>query len=530
MSLPSGKKKDKVSSKATKACSVLSCAVLWVGLGLIAALIFGNSMTKPLGHDEHMYCTAGYMLERGQLIYRDFSYVAQLPWHPLICAALFKVLDTDYYLFTVRAFSALCDILVVICLAAICRRIFSSFVICGAFFAVGAAVLYVFNDYVDYAVGFAWNHSMLLLCVITAYWLFIRIDFKHKPPFWSMAFMGALLSVATFSRPTTVLVHILFLIDLLLCCRGNFRQRLQGILPFVIGSAILAVWPVWVIAKAPEQFWLNVFRIPVLNGRYLHEIGLALSKKGLAYSLVLTPSYLVLVILTGILAVAVLRHRGRPLFDKKPGALLASGLAVLFLIIAFIPVTVWPQYLAIPVPFILISFAYAFAYLRAELEAKKHRGLAFRITCYAMFCSVLICVWLYPTGIRRALNEFRLANWVPLQVHRIAQDISAKCNEPKLVLTLSPLYAIEGGCDIYPELAAGPFVYRVADRLSEKQRQIARAVGPEQLAALIEERAASAIVVGTEPAQLEKAIMEVIQSNWEGEFYGEGAPVAYFRR
>ena len=79
-----------MSQKVINAVAVLVVAI-------ISLAILANSMTKPLGHDEQMYCTSGVLLAQGEMIYRDFSYVAQMPCHPFVYAALFKVLDTTHY-------------------------------------------------------------------------------------------------------------------------------------------------------------------------------------------------------------------------------------------------------------------------------------------------------------------------------------------------------------------------------------------------------------------------------------------------
>jgi hypothetical protein len=146
---------------------------------VLSLAIFGNSMTKPLARDEQMYCTGAVLLAQGKMIYRDFSYAAQLPYHPLLCAVLFKVFNTNHYLLVVRTLSAICDILIVICIIGIYRQIFKSFKTAGILLGLAVVVLYVFNPLVDYANGYAWNHDVVLLCVVSSFWLFVSIDFKE---------------------------------------------------------------------------------------------------------------------------------------------------------------------------------------------------------------------------------------------------------------------------------------------------------------------------------------------------------------
>ena len=123
-----------MSPKTIKIVVIITLVVLSLG-------IFANGMTKPLGRDEQMYCTGGVLLAQGKMIYRDFSYVAQLPYHPLLYAALFRILNTNHYLLVGRMVSVVCDVLVMLCIVGIYRRIFGKFAICGKLLGVAAAIL-----------------------------------------------------------------------------------------------------------------------------------------------------------------------------------------------------------------------------------------------------------------------------------------------------------------------------------------------------------------------------------------------------
>ncbi|GAH98967.1 unnamed protein product, partial [marine sediment metagenome] len=193
---------------------IINIAVILI-LAVFSLAIFANSMTKLLARDEQFYCTAGVLLAQGKMIYRDFSYPSQMPYHPLLCAALFRILNTTHYLFVARILSSLCDILIVVSIVAIYRRIFSYFPVSAMLLGLASAVLYVFNPFVDYANGFAWNNDVVVLCVLLSFWLFISIDFKKKSRYWRIALIGALLTLATGMRITTGLVQSLFFIVLL---------------------------------------------------------------------------------------------------------------------------------------------------------------------------------------------------------------------------------------------------------------------------------------------------------------------------
>ena len=107
-------------------------------------------------------------------------------------------------------------------------------------------------------------------------------------------------------------------------------------------------------------------------------------------------------------------------------------------------------------------------------------------------------------------------------------NIGDNVEEPRLVCTLGPLQALEGGCDIYPELACGSIVYRVADLMSPQQREVTHAVGAATLAALLEQRPPSAVMVGVEPSHfsfLEEPLRNWVPVDWQRLTYDNGLQV-----
>ena len=491
--------------------------------------IFANSMNKPLGRDEQMYCTGGVLLAQGKMIYRDFSYAAQLPYHPLLYAALFRILNTNHYLLVGRMVSVACDILVMLCIVGIYRHIFGTFAICGMLLGVAGAILYVFNPLVDYANGYAWNHDVVILCVCLSFWLFVSADFKRKSRYWRIAIIGALLTLATCMRITTALVQLLFFAALLSQPAESIKQRIKTILPFLIATAVVLIWPVWVIASAGRAFFLNLFWIPMLYGKWLHEVGMVHNKLSLTLSSFKTPGYLVLIVLTIYLCLAVAWGRRKLSVSERRNLLFATLLAFVFFIIALIPPTMWRQYLAMPVPFLIIGAAFPLLYLR-ELTDKVRDNKHFKITAAVVSVCVVVAVVFHPIVLYRTVVLFYPEGWVPIQVHKISQDIAERTKEPKLILTLAPLYAIEGGCDIYTELSCGSIIYRIGDRLSAWNRDIAHTVGPRTLKQLVEKSPPSAVIVGVEMKFLEEPLIQTaVKPDWERKVY-ENGPVVYFRR
>ncbi len=489
---------------------------------VLSLTIFANSMSKLLGRDEQMYCTGSVLLAQGKMVYRDFSYAAQLPYHPLLCAALLKIFNTTHYLLVGRIFSAVCDIFVVVCIVGIYRYIFKSFEITGMLLGLAGAVLYVFNPLVDYANGYAWNHDAVILCVVLAFWLFVSTDFTQKSKYWRIAAIGALLTFAGCMRITTVLAELLFFVMILSRPAESIKQRFKTALPFLIASAVVSAWPVWVITQAPRAFFLNLVKIPKLYGQWLHQIGMVYNKFELTLACLIQPGYLVLLVLSIYLCIITLCLRRRLKIPNIRALLLAALLPLTFFIIALIPPTMWRQYLAMPVPFLVISFTLPLLYLR-ELVDKKRINKHFKIAAGLVGVCVFVAVTSYPFVFYRIPIVLVPEKWEPIEIHKISKDIAESTKEPKLILTLGPLLALEGGCDIYTELSCGAIIYRAADSLSAYERSITHTTGLKTIGELLEISPPSAVILGVERgklALLEAPLKAVVKPDWERKDYG----------
>jgi hypothetical protein len=521
------KRKSKLNDKMSpKLINIIVVLILFI----LSLAVLANTMSKPVGRDEQMYCTGAALMAQGKMIYRDFSYAAQMPYHPLLCAALFKVFNTTHYLLVGRIVSCVCDILVMLGIVGIYRHIFRSFTTSGMILGLAAVVLYVFNPLVDYANGYAWNHDVVILCVVLSLWLFISTDFQQKSKYWRIAAIGALLTFATCMRITTVLVELLFFVLLLSVPVKSIKERFKNALPFLLAGAVVSIWPVWVIAHAPRAFFLNLVKIPMLYGQWLREIGMVHNKFALTFACLTTPGYFVLAALTIYLCLSVFFLRRKLKIASGINLLLAVLLPAIFFTIALIPPTMWRQYLAVPVPFLVVGFAFPLLYLR-RLAGKAGISRHFKIATGLMVLCMLVAIFSHPIVLYRTPVALVPERWVPIEIHKVSEDIAGKLRtqSSKLILTLAPLLALEGGCDIYPELSAGAIIYRIADSLPAEDRRITHTAGPETLAESLEKKPPSAVILGVEMGRLEEPIYEsVVKTDWERKDY-ENGPIVYFR-
>ena len=488
-------------------------------LTILGAHVLANSMTKPVSRDEQMYCTAGVLMAQGHLPYRDFSYAAQLPYHPLLCAAVFHLTGTTHYLLSTRLVSVCCDLLVMVFIVAIYTRIIGTS-LAATGLGLGGAAMYAFNRVVGYASGYAWNHDAVVMLGLACLGLFVSTDPGRRSHPWRVAAIGTLVSLATGMRATTALTLPVFAIALGLQARWSGIRIRTWAVPFGVGLLAGAAWPLWVAAQAPQALWLNLVEIPRLYGRWLHGIGMTHTKAALTWQCLTTPGYLALLALVIGLVTWAWGWR-RPWLGGTRGPFLATlALIAVFSLIAFIPPTMWHQYWAVPVPFLVVSLAFPLGGLVRSGDPRRLRW-----ACGLVALGVLVTVVSNPLAFWRAAIATDVQTWEPLRMHRLAKEIAASVPAPRRVLTLTPLLALEGGCDVYRELSCGSVIYRIADQLSPAQRERTHCAGPKSLPGLIEAQPASAVLVGAEDprfAFLEAPLQALVGPDWPRRAYPDG--------
>jgi hypothetical protein len=316
-------------------------------------------------------------------------------------------------------------------------------------------------------------------------------------------------------RITTVLAVLPFLIVLSTYPEETKRQERKYIVAFLSGSAVGLIWPLYIILSAPKAFFCNAYLIPLKNGAWLHEAGMTLSKYSLVKKAIATPGYFSLSASVIILWVIIILANKKCPLTKRKESLLALLLALVFFSIAFVPPTMWLQYMAMPVPFLVISMAFPMAFL-CQLAQNNNYKKYFRITFLAISVSGLISIISFPVVIYRLPLVFCPDTWTPIRLHRTSEEIADKVGKGGKILTLAPLFALEGGCEIYPELSCGPFVYRVGDLIQPDIQKITHTVGPKTVSQMLQTSMPDAVLLGAESLALETSLyVTAVQPTWE---------------
>ena len=491
---------------------------------VLSLVIFAGSMNKPLADAEQASCAAGVLLTKGKMIYKDFAHTTQMPYHPFFCAAIFKVFNTTHYLLTARMLTVVCDILVVVCIMGIFTRVFCSFPVTGWLLGMAMAVLYVFNWYTDNFNGLALGRDFVMLCVAMSFWLFISIDSKQRYKYLRIGAMGALLTLASCLRLSAVFIQLLFFVLLLFKPAEAGKERFKSALAFLAASVVILGLPIWTAVQAPRAFSINVFEMLSLKRRlmlkfHIMTAGTLDTKFWKAILCFTVPRAITPFLIAICLVVLIVPYRRKLNISNLQSCVLAILIPLTFLIISLCPPLVLYKSFAILVPFVIISLAYPLLYLRRPGRNGSDHKL-FRIALIVVIGCTFSQVAYQSFMLLRISRVFRPQMWVPVKVHQISMDVAEKTKEPKLVVTMTPLYALEGGCDIYPELSAGWMGCNIACQMSAPKREATNTLDADKFKEMLAERPPSAIVIDrTSSSSVGLVFLRIAKTEWPEQHY-----------
>lgn len=289
-------------------------------------------------------------------------------------------------------------------------------------------------------------------------------------------------------------------------------------LPVMLGG-ILGTLPLfWFLATQPDLFLAHVLgfhtgpHVAYWRDHIADEPNLVLGlddKLRLAYTVWLRGSALLLVfaaMLAGWLALASGRKGQKGVGTTGPAMMLAAML-LLCIVMSFLPTPAFPQYYVQP----LICLPLLVAVL-----ARNTVGRSGQLETAAGVAAALCLALAFPR-LAEGLIALRHPDELTVsKVHRAGQHLASVLADAghagERVLTLNPVYPLEGGLPVYPEFATGPFAYRVANYTRPGLRAHYRMTGPTEIAAILQADMPAAILTGFD-SKLEAPLVQFAQAN-----------------
>jgi 4-amino-4-deoxy-L-arabinose transferase-like glycosyltransferase len=460
----------------------------------VSCLLLSMSVQKELDHDEHQFIASGELLVTQFLLpYEHYPYF-HMPNLAFVYAMLFRY--TRCLLLAARVLSvvsALLSLAVIFCVA--CHVFRECHYRIRFLIAAGSVMALITNPLFIYTSGRAWNHDMPVCLTLLACVLLCHGTRQPKPSKW-VFLAGVLLGTAVGTRlsfgPAIIPFVGLLWLDR---CGAVDRAERTSILAFAFG-VLLALLPAGsMLWEAPKQFLFGNIVYPQLNALYNREVGHGMAMTAVGKLIYLTvilrnPSTLVLILswlyLIWWAGRAGLRTRMR---DHREVAFLV--ILIPFLLIgSFAPTPSHYQYFYAPLPFLMLAMLYGSA-ARGGLSARMKGWLAIGVA--AMVASSIYGLTTY----RHLANLLSPGEWVPMKAHGLGGEIAARAGRGK-VLTLAPIFPLEGGAEIYPEFATGPFAWRTARFVSGERRAECKMISEEDLRQFLAKEPPRAILLGFE--------------------------------
>lgn len=454
---------------------------------MLGLALVGTILGAPLRHDEQFFASMGILYRSGDL-YRDLGF-NHLPNLPILLDGVLQLFGVERPVLAFRWVIVAGWLATATLTGAIAWRLTGSIAITAL-----CLVLLITNPLLVGQAGTLVSNNFLPVPFALAGLLVVLAEAERRAvrP-WAMALAGFLLAIAIGMKANYVLLIPPFAIAMLFApIAPNFRDRLMRvILPMLAGAIIGGAPSIMAFAGDPPGFVDHVFgyhRGPHLAWALASPEPLVISLRDrmvLARSLWGDGGTLLLAAAI-VAAAAQLALRG---WRADWATWLVAGLVVTGIAVAFLPRPSFPQYFTPPLPFAIVLLA-----LLARAQTfHERRAFAPLLVAVGTLALVLDAPKLI-TGLPVLTHP---GKWTGNRVHAIALQVRDAARGGR-VATLSPLYALDGGARIYPQLASGPFVYRVADRFTTAQRPHWRTLSPTTLAAGLDADPPGAILVGGE--------------------------------
>lgn len=350
----------------------------------------------------------------------------------------------------------------------------------------------------------ATNNLLPLPFILIGLALFAAGHVSGRSPFGSYFLAGLSLSVAAGMKASAIAVIPAIAVACFLLPRAATLPECARLtaLPVALGG-LLGALPLFWLALTEPTFFDHLLRyhsgphIAFWQANAASEPGLAMdlpAKLQLAQTVWLSGGAILALFVAAMAWVAGPAGSGDS--ARAAQAAWAVGAATLTAAaLAFVPTPAFPQYFIPPLAGLPVLAALAMRRL-----SPSARRIALRALPAAIILMLAVALPRLATGLAELrhperLTPARLGDGAAALARLIAPNGAA--SGP--VATLSPLYPLQAGLPVYPEFAAGPFAWRVADHVTPELRASYVMAGPQDLPQLFAHRPPAAILTGFEP-------------------------------
>ena len=352
----------------------------------------------------------------------------------------------------------------------------------------------------------ATNNFLPLPFAYLALGLFVLGIREKEPDRVYIGLSGVCLSIAATIKVSAVgFIAPVVMAAFFLPMHLGFKKRItQVVVPLAIGGIVAALPVLIMFASDPDLFIAHVlgFHTGPHPAYWADRAASGAETAALAFSERALLGYLVLTGGANIVLALVVLSIGLMIFTSTGSwrgllngpVFVVAAVFIVTLILSLAPKPSFPQYFAPPVVALTIL-----APLLFSVASEKTRQ---QLTPLMLSACVVLIVINLPRLTQDLAKVASPNSWTTTKVHQAGQKIADQIDQAGLqgkVATLMPIYALEGGLDVYPEFATGQFVFRVAGYLSPELEAQYVVVQPDKVEAMFDQDPPAAVFVGFEP-------------------------------
>jgi len=444
-------KEDEIILQKTKSANLwIRIAVISLAFLVIAGFLISQALSKRINHDENQYIACAELIGEGYVPYHDFLYF-HLPYLPYIYAGLFSF--TDHLLLSSRIFSALCALTYLFLIYLLVAGRFEFLSKNGAaFFAISAVFLITATGIFRHTATLSWSHDFPIMLIVLAFFLFA--EFFQNDRKILLFFSGILLGTAVMARLTYIFSILPFFLVLFAGARMRAWRNIVPRIIFLVSGFLASLLPLLILIAdraAFENFTYSIYDYHFrFDQIFLREMGWIPGSRLQfeLYSELFLDKRVFLPFLSVFASIYLLiKHRKNVIAHRE--LLLALLIAIFSFAGTISREVAHKQYFLIIVIFLILNLYL----LISGFELFRSR-LFYRVSGILILAVLL---W-DPSHLVHAWG--RLDGGYMQEVHAQGVKIRQIVKDEKVV-TLSPLWCLEGGCGIYPEFVNGVFSWRV---------------------------------------------------------------------
>ena len=471
------------------------------GVALVLLALFTRVMSEPLRHDEHIALANGWLYGRFAL-YRQISY-AHLPNLPILLSLALHATGGAYKFLVARLITFICWCAFLYAFSSVVWRISKDTQTTAL-----AVLLIVTNSlFVEYEAMLIAVH-LFPICFASFGFLFFIVATENgraRPIFVFLA--GLFLSIAVGFKANYLVVVPPFAIAAFFVPQSlSLAQRIwRVVVPLALGGVIGGLPTLYYFLNHTDAFLFDVLGYFLGPQRAYWSApenaatvtGLNLTSRVLnGYRLWTAGSTLLIIVMIIYCCAEMVMSSNYAEIKRRLASwplLVSLAAAILGITVAFVIAPSFPQYFMPPIPFAVLLLVCLLAG-RSDEQRRRSRPLLATMT-------IATAILGGPTLFQDLPNIVKPSAWEGFGVHKIAMQIRGEFGprrEKIRIATLSPIYALESGLDLYPELASGGFYYRIGDLLSPAQRTAFGITSPKTVGELLEREPPDGILVGYE--------------------------------